>query len=144
MRPRDVLAANFKKLLDGVPGLGRLPQVTKASGGTLTNGTLDRIRRAEAQTGVDQVGELAKVYGLQAWQLLIPSLRVVNGKADGSTPIATELITLIHDLEALPEEARNNLVSLFGKMIAAEQATSQQGRTKPAEVPQNARGRKTG
>jgi hypothetical protein len=72
MRPRDVLAENLKKLMAASPKLATFPQITKAGGGA--NGTLDRIRRKSIATGVDNLEPLAEVYGLDAWQLLVPTL----------------------------------------------------------------------
>lgn len=80
MRPRDVLARNLKQLMAASPGLSTFPQITQAGGGS--NGTLDRIRRKDANTGVDNLDPLAKVYALEAWHLLLPTLSAAKG-ADG-------------------------------------------------------------
>jgi hypothetical protein len=81
MRPRDVLAENLKKLMAATPELNTFPQITKAGGGS--NGTLDRIRRKTLATSIDNLDPLARVYGLEPWQLLVPTLtakRGTNGK----------------------------------------------------------------
>jgi hypothetical protein len=70
MRPRDILATNLRALMAARPDLGTLPKLTKASG--VSNGTLDRIRRAVAATGVDELQALAAAFGLEAWELLRP------------------------------------------------------------------------
>lgn len=77
MRPRDVLAVNLKKLMAAAPALSTFPQITAAGGGA--NGTLDRIRRKDTSTGVDNLAPLAEAYGLAPWQLLVPDLRVSPG-----------------------------------------------------------------
>jgi hypothetical protein len=83
MRPRDVLAANLRKLMAAIPALSRFPLITEASGGSLTNGTLDRVRRATHATSVDTLEEIARVFGLEPWQLLVPSLGVeVDGHGE--------------------------------------------------------------
>jgi hypothetical protein len=81
MRPRDVLAANLKKLMAGMPELSTFTQITKAGGGS--NGTLDRIRRKTTGTSVDNLEPLADVYGLEPWQLLLESLTVEDGQVKG-------------------------------------------------------------
>jgi transcriptional regulator with XRE-family HTH domain len=50
------------------PELNTLPKITARSG--VTNGTLDRIRRAVVSTRVDELEKLGKAFGLEAWELL--------------------------------------------------------------------------
>ena len=69
---RKILAANFRALRKAHPALRRLPDIIKAGGGT--NGTLDRVTRGTTAVSVDVVERLAAVYGLEAWQLLLPEL----------------------------------------------------------------------
>jgi transcriptional regulator with XRE-family HTH domain len=72
MRTRDILAANLKLLMEHHQELRTLKQLVKASG--MTNGTLDRIRRAATSVGVDELKPLAEVFDLQPWQLLVEGL----------------------------------------------------------------------
>jgi hypothetical protein len=74
MRPRDILAANLIQLMADRPDLGTFKKITEASDGRLSNGTLDRIRRATHATDVDSVGELARTFGVQPWQLMVKGL----------------------------------------------------------------------
>lgn len=74
MRPRDILAANLKTLMAARDDLARFPDITEASHGKLTNGTLDRIRRADVGVSVDRLDDLAEVFNLQPWQLLVEGL----------------------------------------------------------------------
>jgi transcriptional regulator with XRE-family HTH domain len=74
MRPRDVLAENLKALMAARPDRSRFQEITAASGGALTNGTLDRIRRAEVAITLDRLEDLAKAFGLEPWQLLVQGL----------------------------------------------------------------------
>lgn len=71
MRPRDVLAANLNALMAARPDLSRLQDITAASDGKLTNGTLDRVRRAEVALTLDKLADLAEVFDVQPWQLLV-------------------------------------------------------------------------
>lgn len=81
MRPRDILAGNLKTLM-GASRMATFADIIRESQGKITNGTLDRIRRAESATSVDNLEILAEVFGIQAWQLLVPGLRATLG-ADG-------------------------------------------------------------
>lgn len=81
MRPRDILAENLKKLMEGIPELSTFPQITRAGGGS--NGTLDRIRRKAIATNIDNLAPLAKAFGLEPWQLLVETLAVQGGKVVG-------------------------------------------------------------
>ncbi|HMO44730.1 MAG TPA: hypothetical protein PKB14_01720 [Rubrivivax sp.] len=70
MRPRDILAANLRALMAAHPDLDTLPKITARSG--VTNGTLDRIRRAVVSTRVDELEKLGSAFGIEAWELLRP------------------------------------------------------------------------
>ena len=83
MRPRDMLATNLRALMAARPDLDTLPKITARSG--VTNGTLDRIRRAVVSTRVDELERLGRAFGLDAWELLRP-----NGHAQ-SSPLALQL-----------------------------------------------------
>lgn len=80
MRPRDVLAANLRKLMAAAPKLSRLPLIVEASNGRLSNGTLDRVRRASHATSIDTLEQIAEVFGVEPWQLLVPSLQATPAK----------------------------------------------------------------
>jgi len=70
MRPRDILAANLRVLMATHPELDTLPKITARSG--VTNGTLDRIRRAVVATRIDELEKLGRAFGVEAWELLRP------------------------------------------------------------------------
>ena len=70
MRPRDFLAANLRALMAARPDLNTLPRITARSG--VSNGTLDRIRRAVVSTRVDELEKLGRAFGVEAWELLRP------------------------------------------------------------------------
>jgi hypothetical protein len=73
---RQVVAANLKALMASHPALDTFPKIVAANGPS--NGTLDRIRRMTASTTIDTLDVLAKVYGLEAWQLMVPNLDPTN------------------------------------------------------------------
>ena len=64
MRPRDILANNLRALMAARPDLGTLPKITARSG--VSNGTLDRIRRAAVSTRVDELDKLGRAFGIEA------------------------------------------------------------------------------
>ena len=70
MRPRDILSNNLRALMAARPDLGTLPKITARSG--VSNGTLDRIRRAAVSTRVDELERLGRAFGMEAWELLRP------------------------------------------------------------------------
>jgi transcriptional regulator with XRE-family HTH domain len=70
MRPRDILAANLRALMAARPDLDSLPKITARSG--VSNGTLDRIRRAVVSTRVDELEKLGRAFGIEPWELLRP------------------------------------------------------------------------
>lgn len=76
---RDVLADNLEKLRAASISLRRYPDIAKAGGPS--NGTLGRISLREQAATVDVVASLAKVFGLEPWQILVPDLDV---KANGT------------------------------------------------------------
>ena len=70
MRPRDTLSNNLRALMAAHPDLDTLPKITARSG--VSNGTLDRIRRAVVSTRVDELEKLGRAFGIEAWELLRP------------------------------------------------------------------------
>jgi len=64
------VAANLIALMQQRADLDRLPKLTKATG--ISNGTLDRWRRAAVSAGVDELQPLAEAFGLEVWELLVP------------------------------------------------------------------------
>ncbi|HEY8356509.1 MAG TPA: hypothetical protein VIL30_03520 [Ramlibacter sp.] len=79
MRPREVLAENLKTLMSASARLRTIPEIVQACNSAISNGTLDRIRRADASTGIDTLEPLAALFGLDAWQMLVPGLRAEVG-----------------------------------------------------------------
>lgn len=80
MRPRDVLAANLRKLQDAFPAMGSVKKLSERTG--IPNGTVGRIRTAAVGTSVDQLEQIAQAFKLEPWQLLCEGLQVTFD-ADG-------------------------------------------------------------
>ena len=83
MTIRDVLADNFKKLRDATPSLDRPQDIVRF--GAATNGTIGRISKRQTGPTIDTLEILAAAYGLQVWQLLVPTLHAEKGT--GSSPV---------------------------------------------------------
>lgn len=78
MRARAILSKNLRTLIEAArqadPRLGAIRKVAEASGGKLTNGTVGRIAAGTHTTDIDTLADLAEVFGLQPWQLLVEDL----------------------------------------------------------------------
>lgn len=74
MAARDVIADNLKALRAAVPRYKSRPVWIEKTG--VPNGPLGRIENATTNFGVDYLDGLAGAFGLAAWQLLVPGLKV--------------------------------------------------------------------
>jgi len=75
-RSADVLWANLSALMEKHwqgENLTRLAREAKIGPGSAT-----RLKNRQEGTGIDLVGRVAAVFGLQAWQLLMPGLDPSN------------------------------------------------------------------
>ena len=118
MRPRDILSNNLRALMASRPDLDTLPKITARSG--VTNGTLDRIRRAVVSTRVDELARLGKAFGIEPWELLRP-----QGPAQPS-PLAMSLAAHL-DRSAVDEASHTAAFAAATAVIdalAAEPAIS--------------------
>lgn len=108
MNAREVLAANFKKLRDATPSLNAPKDIVAA--GAATNGTIGRITKKQSGPSIDTIEQLARAYGLEAWQMLVPALEAHPGKngmpvVSGVSPWPFLLVDR-RRYEALPELAK--------------------------------------
>jgi transcriptional regulator with XRE-family HTH domain len=80
MQIRAIVAANVQTLIDYARDrkqpFSDQKSLAKAAGVSMS--TIARIRKQEAGTSVDVLESIAKCYGLQAWQLLMPNLDPTN------------------------------------------------------------------
>lgn len=74
MTPSEILAANLRTLMAAYPGLDTVQKIVKKSEGRLSNGKVDRVRRNASVTDINTLYELANVFGVKPWQLLIEGL----------------------------------------------------------------------
>jgi hypothetical protein len=77
MSTRDILAANLAALMARHPlhnSGPALERATKALGQPVGKSTIDRATRSETPLNLDFLEVIAKCFGLDAWQLLVPNL----------------------------------------------------------------------
>lgn len=79
-RARNVLAANLVRLMEASESCRTIKLLSAKSG--VSNGTIDRLRRAEVSAGVDHLDDLAKAFGLEPWQLLVEGAQLPELSAD--------------------------------------------------------------
>lgn len=77
MTIRDILAENFRRLREATPGLNSPKDITKSQ--AATNGTIGRIAKRESGVSIDILEPLARAYGLEVWQILVPTLHANKG-----------------------------------------------------------------
>lgn len=78
MTIRRVLAENFSKLRAASPSMSRPKDIVDA--GAATNGTIGRISKEQSGLTLDKLEILANAYGLEPWQMLMPTLQAKPGK----------------------------------------------------------------
>lgn len=113
MATREILSKNLYTLMKESPRFAHLSTIQKivvASGGKLANGTVGRMTKGDAPTDVDRLGELAEVFGLQAWQLLVPDIKAntVPVLADSTyLDNIREIVKSIDAAQATPHATRS-------------------------------------
>jgi hypothetical protein len=102
------VAANLNRLMASdrfKDRLGVPRQVIAASEGEISNGTLGRVRNAENGTRLDTVDALAKTFGIEPWQLLVPDLNPAALPQLANPQLLSEIRSL---LLTTPETISNN------------------------------------
>lgn len=107
----------------------------------VTKSTIGRMRNAEISAGIDNVEEVARAFGLEAWQFLIPDVSTVHkprliensAMADGGVtalgPADSELLTLFNQLD---DVYRGLLLADARKYLQAQQPTAKSSNAKRA------------
>jgi transcriptional regulator with XRE-family HTH domain len=77
---RDIVAVNIQTLMDYARDHSQPhgDQKSLAKKARVAMSTIARIRKAEVGCSVDVLDAIARVYGLSAWQLLMPNLDPTN------------------------------------------------------------------
>lgn len=66
------MSENLSRLMAATPALDTQPKVAKLA--KMDQKTVWRILQCANEPSIDKVEKLAKVFGLEAWQLLVPDL----------------------------------------------------------------------
>lgn len=88
MRAIEILSANLKCLAHqpGNPSSGPgVERAAKSMGLNIGRSTVGRCFIANGNPSLDHIETLAEVFGVQAWQLLHPTLGAVTADADQTT-----------------------------------------------------------
>ncbi len=79
--PAAILHANVEALLahhTGTKADGSVVWHRLVSHYNIANGTAQRIKESNTSIGIDMVAKVAKAFGLEPWQLLVPNLDPTN------------------------------------------------------------------
>lgn len=74
--PRYVLRDNVNALMAANPECGTMLKLSQKSG--VSKGVIERITKAQANTGIDHLEGLAKAFRVHVYQLMIPNLDANN------------------------------------------------------------------
>lgn len=97
--PRDILAANLRRLIDADARHGeRLSVRAWAQGKGLNVRLIDRLTKGQHAVTLDKLEEIASACGLQAWQLLLEDF---DPAAPPDTPITDEERRMLNRLRRL-------------------------------------------
>jgi hypothetical protein len=137
--PKEILKANLYALMkesDRYASLSTIEKIVKASGGVLTNGTVGRMTKGDSPTDIDRLGELAKVFNLQPWQLLVPRIRAE------ALPVLADrkLLDDIRELVNKPESTQPPATAAPKYTAAKQAALARRNPIKPKAPP---KGRQT-
>jgi hypothetical protein len=105
--PRQVLSENIRSLMDAHPELGTIKKVASASNSALSNGKVGRICKASHTTDIDTLQDLADVFKLEPWQLLVRGLNpsALPRLADAS--VLAQILEAVERRQATLEENVN-------------------------------------
>jgi hypothetical protein len=101
--PRDVLSQNLRRLMESRPDLDTIKKIVLASGESLSNGKVGRIYAASHTTDIDALRDLARVFDLEPWQLLVENL---NPEALPRLADALVLAEIFDAVQRKAEQAR--------------------------------------
>lgn len=99
--PRVILSSNLKALMAARPDLDTIKKIVNRGGGS--NGTVGRMLQGHTATRIDAVHDVARVFGLEAWQLLVPGLDpahppTLEMDAERATRLQAQLVQIANSL----------------------------------------------
>jgi transcriptional regulator with XRE-family HTH domain len=134
MRPRDILATNLRALMAARPDLDTLPKITARSG--VSNGTLDRIRRAVVSTRVDELEKLGRAFGVEPWELLRPHGRAALSPLALLLAAHLDRIAKDSDTHAAAYAAATAVIDALSARPGSPAAPESAPEARPAPVPE--------
>lgn len=99
--PRHILAKNVRALMQANPRLGTIVRLSEASG--VSKGVVERMTKAETNTGVDHLAGIARAFQIPIWALLSEEFDPLSGV--GTSPWPFEDITP-QQFAALPDRRK--------------------------------------
>ena len=133
MGARAILSENLRRLMahakETQPHLSAIRKVAAASNGRLTNGTVGRIAAGSHTTDIDTLADLAEVFGLQPWQLLVENL---NPKALPHLADAALLSQIKQIVDSVPATSREEFPSLTDEQPLQTAERNRQVKVGPA------------
>lgn len=75
---RQIIGANLKALMKNHPHLDSQMKIQTKTKGRVSQRTVGRILEGSVSVTVDNLAELADIFGLQPWQMLLPNLDPKN------------------------------------------------------------------
>lgn len=126
----EIVGANLDRLM-GEAGLSNVALEGRLSR-RVTKSTIGRIRNAEISAGIANIEEIARAFGLEAWQFLIQDVSTTNkpmlvASAPAEQPVTApsaadaELLTMFHQLD---DTYRSLLLADAKKYLQVQQPTA--------------------
>jgi len=114
MTARETLAQNLRALMDAHPSHSStlaIERATDAGGMRVGKSTIDRALKCETILNLDYIEAIARVFGLDAWQILTPGLRpktppVLRSIGDNEDQLYKKLADLAKEITELQKEGR--------------------------------------
>lgn len=135
----EIVGANLDRLMTD-SGLSNVTLENRLSR-RVTKSTIGRIRNAESSAGIGNIEEIARAFGLDAWQFLIPDVSTTDKPrlAGSAAPLSgastnapdAELLALFHQLD---DTYRALLLADAKKYLQAQQPTTKSANTKRANA----------
>lgn len=135
----EIVGANLDRLMTEA-GLSNVTLESRLSR-HVTKSTIGRMRNAESSAGIGNIEQIARAFGLEAWQFLIPDVSTTNKPRLASnapivsdpapSPAAAELLELFNQLD---DTYRSLLLADAKKYLQVQQPAAKSAPTKRASA----------
>lgn len=115
------LATNLERLcishteLDSILEVGRRADIGKS--------TINRIKKGETAVRIDNLEKLARIFGLEAWQMLVPDLDPARPPAHTPLQLSETEAELLSMFTALGEPERNYIIEKARSLLSIRSNT---------------------